>query len=312
MKRLGNSGIALLLIPIVAVVLAGASLLTDAIGRAKPALPDRYGDADLSFNGSRLKGFAFGTEGLIADWYWMRSLQYIGDKIERSGSDFINIEDLTNLNPRLLYPLLENATDLDPHFMAAYSYGAIVLPAIDAEKAIAFTKKGIANNPTQWRLYQYLGYIYWRLGRFPDAAQTYDEGSRIAGAPSFMRFMSASMQNAGGSRETAREIYTQMLEQAPADDEQTRIVATRSLSRLTALDEMDAVNAVLARSRNSACPAELSSIFSQIESIKLPDNAEFHIDKTGKLVDPSSVPYIFDREKCEIHLDYANSKVPPQ
>src|SRR5580765_5723793 len=73
--------------------------LSDLMTRSRPQLPESYGDADLSVNGSRLKGFAFGAEGLIADWYWMRSLQYIGDKMLASKSE-LNIDDLRDLNPR--------------------------------------------------------------------------------------------------------------------------------------------------------------------------------------------------------------------
>jgi len=311
MTRLPSLGIAAIVIPIAAVGLFAASLITGRIEKIRPQLPAGYADSDLTFRGSSLKGYALGTEGLIADWYWMRSLQYIGDKVDKADLANINIENLTDLNPRLLYPLLENATDLDPHFLAAYSYGAIVLPAIDPEKAIAFTNKGIANNPDQWRLYQYLGYIYWRLNRFNEAADAYGRGAKIDGAPPFMRFMAASMQNEGGSRETARRIYTEMLDQAPADDEQTRIVAERALSRLVALDQMDAVNDILAKTRDaSACPQTLSAIFAQLKTVKLPLDEDFQIDRGGSLVDPSAAPYIFDREKCEIHLDYLKTKVP--
>src|SRR5258707_850764 len=128
--------------------------LSGYVEAVRPALPDEYVDSDLTVRGSKLKGFALGTEGLIADYYYIRSLQYVGDKLVKSKSEFINLDDLRDLNPRLLYPLLDNATDLDPHFIAAYSYGAVVLPAIDPEKAVRLANKGIANNPTHWRLYQ--------------------------------------------------------------------------------------------------------------------------------------------------------------
>ncbi len=171
---------------IIVVGFAAITFITGPLEQSRPHLSEGYGDTDLTLNGSRLKGFAFGMEGLLADWYWIRSLQYIGDKL-LSRTD-INIEDLRDLNPRLLYPFLDNATDLDPHFIAAYSYGAIVLPAIDPEKAIALANKGIARNPDQWRLYQHLGYVYWKLGRYEEAAQTYEKGSQIAGSSDVYAF----------------------------------------------------------------------------------------------------------------------------
>ena len=191
--------------------LAAVFALTEYVEAKRPVLPDGYVDTDLNWNGSGLRGYAFGAEGLIADWYFMRSLQYVGDKLLSKSDVTIDLNDLRGLNPRLLYPMLENATDLDPHFLAAYSYGAVVLPAIDPQKAIALANKGIANNPEHWRLYQHLGYIYWRLGQFEKASEIYEKGSNIAGASPFMRMMAATMKTEGGSRSTARAIYREML-----------------------------------------------------------------------------------------------------
>jgi len=163
-----NRSLSTLILPAVIVVAGFAAifLLSGFIERNRPGLPEGYVDSDLAFNGSNLKGYACGFEGLIADFYWMRSLQYVGDKLVKSNDEFINIDNLTNLNPRLLYPYLKTATDLDPGFIMAYTYGALVLPAIDPQKAIELTNKGIANNPTAWRLYQHLAYIYWRMGNY--------------------------------------------------------------------------------------------------------------------------------------------------
>src|SRR5688572_23039187 len=111
-----RSGLQRIFLPFVAIV-AGFALtivLTGVLERNRPHLPDGLGDTDLDMHGSRLKGFAFGMEGLVADWYYMRSLQYIGDKVLKSKGAGVDIENLGKLNPRLLHPLLENATDLDP------------------------------------------------------------------------------------------------------------------------------------------------------------------------------------------------------
>ncbi len=163
-------------------------------------MPEGFEDEDLALQGAKLKGYALGFEGLIADWYWMRSLQYIENKVVKSPDETLNIENLTALNPRLLYPLLDNATTLDPQFMAVYAYGAVVLPAIDKEQAIKLTEKGIADNPNEWRLYQQLGYIYWRLDNFEKASLVYTEGAKIVGAPPFMSLMAAKMKSEGQSR----------------------------------------------------------------------------------------------------------------
>lgn len=273
----------------------------------RPKMPESYTDSDLTMNGSKLKGFALGFEGLIADWYWMRALQYIGDKIVASEKD-INIDDLRDLNPRLLYPFLDNATDLDPQFISAYSYGAMVLPAIDPEKAIAIAKKGIANNPGEWRLYQHLGYIYWKLGRYEEAADTYASGAKIPGSASFMALMAASMKTEGGSRATSRAIYQQML--AEPSDEGTQITAKRRLAQLDSLDERDAIDAVLAKFKeaNGRCVNDLREINLQLPA-KLPAGRAFRIDAQNRVVDPTDAPYLLDKEKCVAKLDPDRTKI---
>src|SRR5688500_9566777 len=191
---------------LIAACFGAAFGLTRFMESHRTHIPDGYADSDLTLSGSRLKGFLFGAEGLAADWYFLRSLQYIGDKVlaAREKGVNINLEDLSDLNPRLLYPMLDNATDLDPHYMAAYSYGSIVLPAIDKQQAIALAEKGITHNPGQWRLHQYLGYVYWRIGQFEKAAETYEKGSLEPGSSPVMKMTAAAVKTQGRSRETAR------------------------------------------------------------------------------------------------------------
>lgn len=288
-----------------AIILAGFAAvfaLTGFLDRSRPELPLDYEDSDLSMNGSKLKGFALGFEGLMADWYWMRSLQYIGGKIVNAKTD-INVDDLRDLNPRLLYPYLDNATDLDPHFIAAYSYGAVILPAIDPAKAVAIAQKGIANNPDEWRLYQQLGYIYWKLGRYDDAASTYEKGFEKPGASGFMKLMAAAMRTEGGSRSTSRAIYRQMLEDS--QDEAVTITAKRRLMQLDSLDERDAIDRVLAefKEKNGRCANSFGEIGNVLLQVKLPENHEFRIDASRRLVDPSDAPYLLDKENCKAKLD---------
>lgn len=300
-----------LVLPAVVIIAGFAAIfaLSGFVEARRPPLPAGYEDTDLTVRGADLKGYAFGMEGLIADYYFMRSLQYVGDKLLERKDEFINIDDLRGLNPRLLYPLLDNATDLDPHFIAAYSYGAVVLPAIDPEKAIDLATKGISNNPHHWRLYQHLGYIYWKLGRCDKASETYERGAQIPGASPFMKLMAASMKTEGGSRTTARAIFTEML--AESDDEQVRITAERRLAQLDSLDERDAINAVLAEftHQNGRCANSFAEIIPMLAHIRLPGGREFRIDRSNNVVDPSGAAYLIDRNKCNAILDVSNTGI---
>lgn len=293
---------------VVAVAFAAVVGLSGFVEASRPKLPKGFEDSDLAMEGKRLKGYALGTEGLLADWYWILSLQYLGSKLVDNPDVDVDLDDLTNLNPRLLYPYLDNATDLDPSFYAAYSYGAIVLPAIDSQKAIELTQKGIRNNPDKWRLHQYLGYIYWRERDYQKAAETYEAGSRIAGAPPFMRQMAALMRSEGGSRDVARAMYQQML--AEAEDEQSKRNAQLRLYEIAATEELEAVNQILSSSKASGrCPSKLADIFSQLSKLELPNDGEFRIDRSGSLVDPTGVPYEFDPAACLAKLN-KDSTIP--
>ena len=289
---------------------AGVYGLSNYLEAHRPTLPESYADADLEFEGKRLRGFALGAEGLLADWYWMRSLQYVGDKVVTAGIENLNLDDLKELDPRLLYPMLDNATTLDPKLMAAYSYGATVLPAIDPRQAIALTEKGIENNPQEWRLFQYLGYIHWRSKEFEKAADVYDRGSRIPGAPNFFRLMAARMRTESGSRDTARAMYSQMMNEAP--DGQTRESARLRVLEIDSLDERDVINTELRalRERTGKCAAGLTEILPALARTRLPAGRELHIDASRNLVDPSGVPYRLDPEKCTAEIDRKRSKIP--
>ena len=266
----------------------------------------------LSLQGERLKGYAFGFEGLLADWYWMRSLQYIGDKIyEAKEKDIeVDIDNLKPLDPRLLYPLLDTATSLDPQFLAAYSYAANVLPAIDDELAIEMAKKGIESNPEEWTVYHQLGFIYWRLEDYENASKTYERGSRVTGAPGWMAAMSARMNTEGGSTETARAIYEQLLNSAA--DSQTRESAQLRLLELDSDENRKVLDEALTdfKEARGRCAGNWEEVIRILTTKTLPAGRDFRIDSSNNIVDPTNAPYLIDQESCTSNVDFSRSKLP--
>ena len=63
-----------------------------------------------------VKALSLGYTGLMADLYWTRVVQYFGGKHHQHAEEY-----------KLLAPLLEITTTLDPHLLVAYEYGAIFL-----------------------------------------------------------------------------------------------------------------------------------------------------------------------------------------
>lgn len=239
---------------------------------------------------------SLGFDGLVADWYWLRSLQYVGRKVDAYRGEF-TLDDMTPLGIRALGPLLDRATTLDPQFTAAYEFGAVVLPSIDRDAAINLVQKGIRENPNSWRLYHQLGYIYWQAGRYAEASATYSEGARLPGAPAWMGAMAAQLNVQGGSRDVAREMYGRMLEES--GDGQVKALARLRLAQIDSLDERDAIRRALAnfQARSGRCPSSLREVAPALRAARLRLGAD------GTPTDPAGFPYALDAGACDVRLD---------
>jgi tetratricopeptide (TPR) repeat protein len=258
----------------------------------------------LYVTGAAAKRMSLSFNGLVADWYWMRSLQYVGRKIVQQEDNDIQLDDLSQLNLKLLAPLLDTTTTLDPQFFEAYYYAAAVLPAIDVDAAIRLLNKGIAANPTNWQLYQRLGYIYWRQGNYPLAEEAYGKGAQLPGAPPWMEILRGRMLAEGGSRDTAREIYQRLADQS--DDQQVKEMAQKRIVQLQSFDERDRIRTALNlyRERNGRCAPSWKSVAALLQAERL------RLDTTTAApLDPADTPYLLIKDGCDVDLDW-HSRVP--
>jgi tetratricopeptide (TPR) repeat protein len=302
MSSLRITGIEAALLGFVAVGLLSVVLLTRFIDQHRPATDPVVAEESLYLNGNTVRKLSLGFNGLAADWYWMRSLQYVGGKVLNTPN--ISLDNLGALNLKLLAPLLDSATTLDPHFLEPYQYAAIVLPAVNVDDAIRLTTKGIEANPSEWRLYQHLGYIYWQKGDYQTASEMYGRGAQNPQAPAWMMAMKARMAAEGGSRNTAREIYTRMLEQA--SDPNVQKMARAHLVQLASLDQRDLITRVLNdyKQKMGACPGNWQAIAPTLNALKL------SLDRTGTPLDPAGYPYLLKTDSCSVELN-PNSDIPP-
>ena len=288
-----------LVIIIVAGLLAAASLSRWLDSHRAPLNADAA-DESLYLNGKTARRMSLAFNGLAADWYWMRSLQYVGKKILNLPEN-VELDNLGQLNLKTLAPLLDTATSLDPQFLDPYEYAAVVLPSVDVEQAIRITKKGIDANPNAWKLYQHLGYIYWQQKDFQAAADAYSRGAQIPGAPRFFAAMKARMLAEDGSRDTAREIYKQMFEQSA--DDSVKDMARRRLMQLDSMDQRDVLRKLLTayQTRTGHCPATWKEIEPVLRSLRVPLVSE------AAPMDPSGAPYVL--KGCDVDLN-PKSEVP--
>lgn len=267
-----------------------------------PPTDAKIEEEQLYLTGAMAKRISLGFNGLAADWYWMRSLQYVGRKIINVPHN-VPIDNLAQLNLKLLAPLIDTSTTLDPEFIEPYQYAAVVLPAVDLPEAIRLTTKGIAANPNAWRLYQHLGYIYWQQRDFQAAGEAYDQGSKLPGAPPWMLAMKAKMANEGGSRELAREIYNRMYEQA--ENVKVKEMARKRLLQLDSLDQRDGLRKVLAtyKARASRCPSSWKEVEPLLRALRV------EVDSTGAPLDPAGTAYVLVGDGCDLDVD-PKSEVP--
>jgi tetratricopeptide (TPR) repeat protein len=295
------------LILTIVVGLAVVVLLSRTIDARRTDTQARFAEEPLYVTPAAAKRLSLAFNGLAADWYWMRSLQYVGGKIvtyEDTHDGRIDFGRLGNLDLRLLPSLLHTSTTLDPQFMAPYEYGAMILPELNSDYAIDLLKAGIAANPSAWRLYQHLGYVYWKRNDYYKASEVYTAGAKLTGAPPWMMAIGARMKAEGGSRDAAREMYRHLYDSS--SDEAVKQMVTKQLMRLDSLDEREAIRRVLKdfEIKNGRCVSSWREVFEGLRA------AHLKIDQaTGAPLDPSETPYELIKNGCDVDLDI-NTKVP--
>jgi len=273
---------------------------------SRPAISE---EALYLSSGKTIKKMSLGLDALAADIYWIRTVQYFGRKVIDSGKP-LSSAATKDLRMDLLAPLLDIVVTLDPQHIPAYRFGAMFLPERDMPAAIALVEKGIRENPSEWRLYQDIGYIYWQAGNaskgeeqidnYAKSAEWYEKGGAVRGAPWWMRDLAGLMKIKGGSREAARAVYSTYL---TSDDQNVRAQAVERLKQLRSLDELDAINALLARykEQTGACPSDIRVLASRLRSMNLTVNDD------SMPVDPNGFAYAYNAAKCKAELAFEST-----
>ena len=244
-------------LPIAPFLAAAGALLAAAVflqgRRDRDYATDRPAEQVLYVQSPEVAGrLALSFDALAADVYWIRALQHFGGT-RRSTAQEKNYE--------LLYPLLDMATGLDPHFNIAYRFGAIFLsepkpggpgrPDL-AEKLLL---KGIAASPQKWQYMQDIGFVhFWGMRDYKGAAAWFERGSKVPGAAWFLKPLAAVTLAQGGHRGTSRVLFQALAE--TGDNDWIKKDAQRRLRQLDAMDQIDALRRVLRtyRERGGAMP----------------------------------------------------------
>ena len=174
-----------------------------------------------------VKRMSLGYNGLMADIYWTRAVQYFGSKHYERARRY-----------DLLLPLLEITVALDPQLIPAYEFGSIFLSQQPPEgaglpdTAVAFVERGIRENPNEWRLYYHLGFIHFVERKdYRAATAAFQRGSEVPGAHPWLRVLAAAMAQFGGDTRTARFLWERIYEST-----QDKLIRSNAVKRLRALE----------------------------------------------------------------------------
>jgi tetratricopeptide (TPR) repeat protein len=216
-----------------------------------------------------LKKMSLGYDGLLADIYWTRAVQYFGSRHHDGARRY-----------DLLAPLLEITTALDPHLLVAYEYGAnFMAPNGMPERAIELEEFGIRHNPNEWRLYYNEGFIrYMDLQDYAGAAEVFARGSRVPNAHPFLAVLAAKMAEHAGDRQMARMMWSTTYQ--TTKDKTVRANAAAHLRALQVDEDVTNLEALSARYQQQT--GRFPSSFSELESANL---------VRGTPIDPLGHPY---------------------
>ena len=205
-----------------------------------------------------LKRASLGYDGLLADIYWTRAVQYFGKRHHDHEQSY-----------NLLYPLLQITTYLDPQLTVAYQFGASFLAppppygAGQPERAVQLMEYGIQNNPNDWKLYYDLGFVYYmNLKDYPKAADAFERGSKLPSAHPVMRVMAAQMAQHAGEFDMARMLWSATYQNA--EDKQIRANAVDHLRALRVDEDVTRLQQAVTRfrERTGHLPASISELAS--------------------------------------------------
>jgi tetratricopeptide (TPR) repeat protein len=221
-----------------------------------------------------LKRMSLGYDGLLADVYWTRAVQYYGSK-HHVGAEHYD----------LLAPLLEITTTLDPQLLVAYEYGSSFLspkPPNGAgmpRRAIELQEYGIRNNPNEWKLYYQLGFIYYmELKDYAGAEDAFVRGSKVPKAHPFLGVLAARMAEHAGDLQTARMMWSTTYESAT--ERSIRANAAAHLRALQVDEDVPKLEALVAHYREHT--GHLPSTFADLAAAGM---------LRGVPIDPLGHPY---------------------
>jgi tetratricopeptide (TPR) repeat protein len=252
------------------------------IGEPEPELDLLYFSSP-----SAVKRIALGYDSLLADFYWMRAIQYYGRREEA---------DKRPVRFKNLFTLFDITTTLDPNMMDAYRTGSMFLGepepvgAGQPQQSLKLLDKGIAAHPQNWELRYDKGFVYYLyLKDYQKAGEVWMGASKLPTAPYWMSGLAAMSLSKGGAIEVAIALWQRQYQETHRAD--VRENARNHLLSFQVARDLATLESLIARykTKTGAFPPNLPEV----------NRGRTHRFAT---VDPLGTPYGYDPDNGNVWL----------
>ena len=131
------------------------------------------GERPLIFpRASVVRALSLGHRNLLADYYWLKEIQYLGKCIEQK------------IKPFQLFKYAQFITEIDPYFFEVYYYTSAVMIAerIMPEEIVKLLERGKKYLPDKKQIPFHLGFTYYYfLKEYDKAAENLDLAAKLSG-----------------------------------------------------------------------------------------------------------------------------------
>jgi tetratricopeptide (TPR) repeat protein len=279
----------------IAIFVACALLIKPAQDFLEARTSQNSPEPDLLFFSSPklVKRMALGYDGLLADIYWMRAIQYYGRREEA---------DKRKVRYKNLSTLLDITTTLDPYIPDIYRSGSSFLGepepvgAGQPKEAIKLIDKGIQYIPQDWRLFFDKGFIYYiYLNDFKAAGDVWLSATKVPGAPLWLKSLAAASYSKGGAMEIAIALWQRQYKESTRADIKEN--ARNYLLSIQVAKDLWSLEILLEKYRvkNGSFPSNINELLR-------------NRTHTYNLADPFGTPYQYDSANGSVQIS-SESKV---
>jgi len=144
---------------------------------------------------------SLGHKNLLADYYWLKEIQYIGKCMEEK------------IKPFQTYRYADFITDIDPYFFEVYYFSSAIMifERITPDENIKLLEKGKKYLPNKKQIPFHLGFVYYYFKKnYEKAAENLELAAKISGQLIYAIF-AARIRAEKGNLELGAKLIKEML-----------------------------------------------------------------------------------------------------